>query len=213
MFNKKMMLLTQVFLFASLLLVAPLTAADDNCQKACDKAKVMDKACMMKDLLKLSPEQMTKMEAMHADMNKMMTEQRTEMQKQHQAMKELIKKGDMKLIEAKIDEIAKLQAAMMKKKLAHRMAVRALLNDEQKVKFDEMDCCMMAAGHGAACAAKAGCGEKCDKDGKKGHCDKASKDHKCEHEGKAVKPQAAKSGAGCAVACGDDCSRCEKAKK
>lgn len=43
---------------------------------------------------------------------------------------------DTKAINAKIDEIGKIKNDMAKKRMAHRLDVRALLNDEQKVFFD-----------------------------------------------------------------------------
>lgn len=73
------------------------------------------------------------------------------------------------------------QAKVMELCKSHRQAVRALLNDEQKKKFDAMGGCMhgaMAAGHACAAAHKCAMAGKClcMKDGK---CACVAKDGKC----------------------------------
>jgi hypothetical protein len=52
---------------------------------------------------------------------------------------------DIRKVEAKIDEAARMRADMMKKGLAHRLEVRALLTAEQKAKLGEMGCGMGGA--------------------------------------------------------------------
>jgi len=213
MLSKKMVVLTTAIVFTSLLLISPLTAAEDCHKKACDKAAKTEcgkapeaKGCMLAQIPNLTPEQKAKFEKMHADMQKAMTEQKVSMQKQHQEMQELVKKGEIKAIEAKIDEISKMQADMMKKAFANRMAIRALLTDEQKAGFDKMACGMMM-NH---CGMKepGACGTE-----KKGQCDKEKKDH-CGTEAQggctAKKPVEPKK---TDAACGDDCSKCEKTEK
>lgn len=213
MLKKKMVVLTTAIVFTSLLLIAPLTAAEDCHKKACDKTAKTEcgkapehKGCMLAQIPNLTPEQKAKFEKMHADMQKAMAEQKATMLKQHQEMQELVKKGEIKAIEAKIDEISKLQADTMKKAIANRLAIRALLTDEQKAAFDKVACGQM----------KNHCGMKgqgaCDKE-KKGACDKEKKGS-CDHEKKgdcsAKKPVDPKK---TEAACGDDCSKCEKTEK
>ncbi|RMG81215.1 MAG: periplasmic heavy metal sensor [Bacteroidetes bacterium] len=62
-------------------------------------------------------------------------------------------KPDQNAINKKIDEISALKSKMMKAVANHRLKVRALLNDEQKVYFDAMPRkgmgnCGMGPGHG-----------------------------------------------------------------
>jgi Spy/CpxP family protein refolding chaperone len=45
-------------------------------------------------------------------------------------------KADLKAINANIDEITKLQNQMMKMGAEHKQQVRAILNDEQRLRFD-----------------------------------------------------------------------------
>ncbi|HNX98792.1 MAG TPA: Spy/CpxP family protein refolding chaperone [Candidatus Aminicenantes bacterium] len=229
MLSKKMVVLTTAIVFTSLLLISPLTAAEDCHKKACDKTAKTEcgkapeqKGCMLAQIPNLTPEQKAKFEKMHADMQKAMAEQKAAMQKQHQEMQELMKKGEIKAIEAKIDEISKLQADMMKKAFANRLAVRALLTDEQKAGFDKMACGPMMnhcgmKGQGACGMEKKG---QCDKE-KKGACDK-EKMEQCDKEKKgscnqekkgectAKKPVEPKK---TEATCGDDCSKCEKTEK
>jgi phosphopantetheinyl transferase len=125
MTNKKKFQLLTLALFAAMVVVLPLQAADGCQQKAgCEKQaqaagcekKVQEEGCMMlKQIPDLSAEQKAKLEKMHAEHQKMMAAAMAEMQKKCQA---------------------------------HREAVRALLSDAQKAKFDEMQCCGHMHGQG-----------------------------------------------------------------
>jgi len=172
--NKKIFKVLALAAFAAMVVIAPLQAAQ-GCQKKGDPEKMMGKGCMMgqgcmmlKHIPNLSDEQKGKLEKLHADHQKMMAAAMADMEKQALEMKALMKDPvDMNKIEAKIDEMAKMKAAMQKKCLAHRFAVKALLSDEQKAKFDAMAGGMM---HGHGCM-MGGCMMKA-KDGKggmKGH--------------------------------------------
>jgi hypothetical protein len=149
---------------------------------------------MLKHIPNLSDEQKGKLEKLHAEHQKMMAAVKMDMEKQALEMKALMKDPvDMKKIEAKIDEMAMMKAAMQKKCLAHRFAVKALLTDEQKAKFDAMAGGMMMGGgmmHGQGCM-MGGCQMKA-KEGKgcmKGHVMKMdhSKCQKAEEEKKEEK--------------------------
>ncbi|MBU4267327.1 MAG: periplasmic heavy metal sensor [Acidobacteria bacterium] len=166
--NKKFFRVLVLAAFAAMVVIAPLQAAP-GCQKKVDPEKMMDKGCMMlKHIPNLSDEQKGKLEKLHAEHQKMMAAVKADMEKQALEMKALMKDPvDIKKIEAKIDEMAKMKAGMQKKCLAQRLAVKALLTDEQKAKFDAMGCGMMH-GHGGMMG---GCRMKA-KDGKgsmKGH--------------------------------------------
>ena len=159
MTHKKMFQFLTLSLFVAMVLVAPL-AVQADCQKKAEPCKKTGESCMMmcKQLPNLTAEQKDKLEKLHAEHQKMMVTAKADMEKQALAMKALMKDPiDVKKVEAKIDEIAMMKAGMQKKCFSHRLAVRALLTDEQKVKFDGM---MMG---GCQMKAKAG---KC---GMKGH--------------------------------------------
>ncbi|HUU05776.1 MAG TPA: periplasmic heavy metal sensor [Patescibacteria group bacterium] len=172
--NKKIFRVLALVAFAAMVVVAPLQAAP-GCQKKGDPEKMMGKGCMMlKQFPNLSDEQKGKLEKLQAEHQKMMAAAMDDMEKQALEMKALMKDPvDMKKIEAKIDEMAKMKAAMQKKCLAQRLAVKALLTDEQKAKFDAMGCGMMMGGgmmHGHG-GMKGGCMMKTkdDKGSMKGH--------------------------------------------
>ena len=194
--NKKIFRVLVLAAFAAMVVVAPLQAAP-GCQKKGDPEKMMGKGCMMgqgcmmiNHLPNLSDEQKGKLEKLHAEHQKMMAAAMTDMEKQALEMKALMKDAvDMKKIEAKIDEMAMMKAGMQKKCLAHRLAVKALLTDEQKAKFDAMGCGMM---HGQGCM-MGGCRMKA-KEGKccmKGHAMKMEKG-KCCMKGHAMKMEKGK---------------------
>lgn len=203
MTHKKIFRVLALAAFAAMVVIAPLQAAAQGCQKQGEPEKKMmgqgcgmEQGCMMlKNIPNLTDEQKAKLEKLHADMPKMMETAKADMEKQAAEMKALMKDPvDVKKVEAKIDEMAKMHADMQKKCLAHRLAVRALLTAEQKAKFDEMGCCGMMAGgmmHGQggckmegkamehkgcqagakSSEAKAGCCEK-GKEAKAGCCEK-----------------------------------------
>jgi hypothetical protein len=206
MTHKKLFRILTLAAFVTMVAISPLLAAEgcqekagcekmkaEGCEKmkaeGCEKMKA--EGCMMlKQIPNLSDEQKGKLEKLHAEHQKMMAAGKADMEKQALEMKALMKDPvDVKKIEAKIDEIAMMKAGMQKKCLAHQRAVRALLTDEQKVKFDEMGCCSMGGGmmHGMGCMmgkkqmdAKEG---KCGMKGhgmkmEKGKCQKAEEEKK-----------------------------------
>lgn len=202
MTHKKMFQFLTLSLFVAMVVVLPLPAAD-GCQekagcekkmtaegcgkmeaKGCEKMeakgceKMKAEGCMMlKAIPNLSDEQKGKLEKLHAEHQKMMAEAKASMEKQALEMKGLMKDPiDVKKLEAKIDEMAMMKAGMQKKCLAQRLAVRALLTDEQKTKFDEMGCCNMGG---------------CRKDAKEGKCGMKEHGMKMEH-GKCQKAEAEK---------------------
>jgi Spy/CpxP family protein refolding chaperone len=198
MTHKKIFRVLALAAFVAMVVIAPLAAAQ-GCQKKGDAEKMMGKGCamgegcmMLKNIPNLSDEQKGKLEKLHAEHRKMMEAAKADMEKLHVEMQGLMKDPvDLKKVEAKIDEAAKMMAAMQKKCLAHRLEVRALLTAEQKAKLGEMGCgmgCGMAgAMHGQGCMmgckhmdAKAGeCGmKKHGQEMKKGCCQKAAEEKK-----------------------------------
>jgi Spy/CpxP family protein refolding chaperone len=147
--HKKIIRILTLAAFLALVMISPLQAAPD-CQKKGDHKKMMGEGCMMlKHIPNLSDEQKGKLEKLNAEHQKMMTAAKADVEKLTLEMKALMKEPfDVKKIEAKIDELAKMKAGMQKKCLAHHLTVRALLTDEQKAKFDTMGCCMMMHGMG-----------------------------------------------------------------
>jgi Spy/CpxP family protein refolding chaperone len=156
MTHKKIFRVLALAAFVAMVVIAPLQAAP-GCQKQGDQKKMMHKGCMMeqgcmmlKQIPNLSDEQKAKLEKLHAEHQKLMAAAMGDMEKLAGEMQGLMKDPvDVKKVEAKIDEMAAKKAGMQKKCLAHRMAVRALLTDEQKAKLGDMGCgMMMMHGHG-----------------------------------------------------------------
>jgi len=154
MTNKKIFKVLVLAAFAAMIVIAPLEAAPNcgkpGCPKKGDHEKMMAKGCqmeqgcmMLKAIPNLSDEQKGKLEKLHAEHQKLMAAVKADMEKLHVEMQGLMKDPiDLKKVEAKIDEAAKMKAAMMKKCLAHRLEVHALLSAEQKTKLGEMGCGM-----------------------------------------------------------------------
>jgi Spy/CpxP family protein refolding chaperone len=169
MTNKKIFRVLALAAFVAMVVIAPLQAAPD-CQKKGDQEKKMDKECtmkaegcmMLKNIPNLSDEQKAKLEKLQAEHQKMMETGKADMEKQAAEMKALMKDPvDVKKVDAKIDEMAKMHADMQKKCLAHCLAVRALLTAEQKAKLGDMGCM-----GGMGCGMMGACG----KDAKEGKC-------------------------------------------
>jgi len=77
-----------------------------------------------------------------------------------------LEKADQKKLDAKIDEMAKAGADILKSCLAHKIAVSGLLTDEQKKTLEQkcaggMSCGSGMGHHGAGMANKGGCGGGC----------------------------------------------------
>ncbi|MDZ7741354.1 MAG: Spy/CpxP family protein refolding chaperone [Bacteroidota bacterium] len=94
---------------------------------------------MCMNLPDLSEEQMEKIEKIKTDFMKENLPLKNEMDIKRAELKALSTgdEADPGAINKKIDEIAALQAKMMKKHAAHRQDIRKLLNDEQKLMFDQ----------------------------------------------------------------------------
>lgn len=90
--------------------------------------------------LKLTDDQKTQMQAIRLESQKKSTPLKAQLGIKRAELKALqvAEKTDTKAVNAKIDEIAKVQAELMKLAVDGKMKTRALLNDEQKVKFDAM---------------------------------------------------------------------------
>ncbi len=147
--RKQIVTVMALAIFAAFLAAAPLAAAPDCGKPGCpkkDEAKAkgcgMEAGCMMlQKLPNLSEEQKAKLEKLHAEMQKTMAEAKAAMEKLAGEMQALLKDPvDVKKAEAKIDELAAFRAGMQKKHLAHYLAVRALLTDEQKAKLGAPGC-------------------------------------------------------------------------
>jgi len=116
--------------------------------------------------LKLTQEQKEKMQKMCLEFQKKMLPLQTDLKAKSLDMKTLLhEKADLSKLNAKIDEMAKIRAEMMKKKLAHHNQIMGLLSDEQKALLGKsgfgcaigcgMEACRM---HGKGMSCGMGCG-------------------------------------------------------
>ncbi len=94
---------------------------------------------MCVNLPDLSEEQMDLIEKIKTDFMKESLPLKNEMDIKKAELKALSTGDDVDLgaINKKIDEVTALQAKMMKKHATHRQDIRMLLNDEQKLMFDQ----------------------------------------------------------------------------
>ena len=127
----------------TVLLLSGLTASDTLAQRGAGKGKAkgwnkQDRGICMQ-MPDLSEEQMDKISGLRTSFMKETLEVRNEIAVKKAELKALSAGDDvdLKKVNSKIDEIAELRADMMKKHAAHRQDIRALLNEEQQVLFDQ----------------------------------------------------------------------------
>lgn len=85
----------------------------------------------------LTPDQLSKIEKLRLEHQKEMLPIRTKMQALRLDLRTMImEEQDQKKIDDKIEEIGKIRTELMKKQVKHRLAIRSLLTDDQKVYFD-----------------------------------------------------------------------------
>lgn len=118
-------------------------------------------ACASKDgcaIPGLTADQSAKLAKLEVDHQKVMVQLQAAMKTRHLEFRQMmLDKADQKKLEAKIDEIAKAGADIRKSCLAHKIAVKALLTDEQK-KALEANALGMDCGSGRGCGSEMGCG-------------------------------------------------------
>jgi Spy/CpxP family protein refolding chaperone len=87
----------------------------------------------------LSEDQQTKIEKLHDQHFKSMQAIRDQMAEKKARLNTLnhADKPDMDAINKVIEDIGQLKVQMMKKKITHRLEIRNLLTDEQKIVFDK----------------------------------------------------------------------------
>ncbi|MDZ7261791.1 MAG: Spy/CpxP family protein refolding chaperone [candidate division KSB1 bacterium] len=89
------------------------------------------------DIPDLTPEQSSKIQKLELEFQKNTLPLHTQLQtKQLELRTLIIENAELSKLEAKIDEISKARAELMKKRIAHRLEIRKLLTDEQKAHFD-----------------------------------------------------------------------------
>ena len=92
------------------------------------------------EALELTSEQIKKIKVMHLDMAKETVRLRSDLELKQLEMRELmsVDEPDLRLIEAKIDEMALLRTELQKKHIEHQLAVRNILTPEQRAKLELM---------------------------------------------------------------------------
>lgn len=97
--------------------------------------------------LDLSEDQETKIEALRLDMQKEMIPLHNQLDNLRSELHLLMteEKADQGAIDQKIEAMSQLRTKIQKKRTQHHLAVRSILNKEQRVKFDQR---MLARGNG-----------------------------------------------------------------
>lgn len=166
--NFSMLLVT---IFVVLALSLPMMAASKcqvKCGQCCDQ------------IPNLTAEQKAKIQKLHIEGQKKMISLKAELKKQELDLKALLmEQKSGKEVDAKIDEIFKIKARILKECLGNCNAIRNLLTDEQKKHFDlkicigtdcchgskhcchgcgaSHNCCGKSCGHGGYGGQKSGC--------------------------------------------------------
>lgn len=98
--------------------------------------------------LDLDEKQEKKVDKLHKDLEKTLLPMNADMKVKEAELDKLLiaAKPSKSAINQKIDEIGALEVKMQKEKVGHRLAVRALLNEDQKLKFDKMGGCCGSEG-------------------------------------------------------------------
>lgn len=88
--------------------------------------------------LELTDDQKTKIDALQTPHLKKMTTYRNQLDEKQAQLKTLTMadKPDSKKINTLVDEIGGIKASQQKDQIAHRLSIRELLNEDQRVKFD-----------------------------------------------------------------------------
>lgn len=97
--------------------------------------------------LDLSQDQETKIDQMRLEMQKEMIPLHNQLDNLRSELHLLMteEKADQGAIDQKIEAMSQLRTKIQKKRTAHHLAVRSILNKEQRVKFDQR---MLARGNG-----------------------------------------------------------------
>ncbi|HOW84392.1 MAG TPA: hypothetical protein P5119_03450 [Candidatus Aminicenantes bacterium] len=139
---------TAALIALALFLTAPLAA---QAAGAC----ASQKGCAIPNL---TADQSAKLAKLKVDHQKAMVQLQAAMKTKHLEFRQMmLDKADQKKLEAKIDEIAKAGADIRKSCLAHKIAVKTLLTDDQK-KALEARCQGLDCGSGMSCGGKMGHG-------------------------------------------------------
>lgn len=150
-------------LILSLMLLAGLgsLAQAQNQGTCCSKDAKKGMCCGVSNI---TPEQQKQMDALKANHQKEMMDLKNQL-KEKEAHYVSVTTGsniNEKEAEKTLEEMSTIRLAMAKKKLAHQMAIRKILTDEQKIEFDKHQ-------------AKIGAGEGC----------MGNHQGQCKHDGKA----------------------------
>lgn len=149
----------------SLMLLAGLgVATQAQTQGSCCSKDAKKGSCC--GVSNITPEQQKQMDALKANHQKEMLELKNQL-KEKEAHYVTVTTGNSineKDAEKTLEEISTIRLTMAKKKLAHQMAVRKILTDEQKIEFDKHQA-KMASGEGCMGGQHDG---KCNHDGKTG---------------------------------------------
>lgn len=128
---------SKIVSYSLVLLLFVFTGFISNAQEEIERDLCQGKN-RMHEMLNLSEEQKTKIDALQSDHLKEMIQLKNKLN-ELEAKKQTLStedKVDMKAINSNIDEISNVQNKIMKKNAEHHQSIRELLTDEQRVKFD-----------------------------------------------------------------------------
>ena len=128
----KLLLTTLVLTFALSVCASFAQPFDDDMRMIRHKRSFMN-------IPDLTEDQISKIQKLRLEHQKEMLPIKTKLQsKQLELRTMILEESDQKNIETKIEDIGQIRTEMMKKRMAHRLQIRDLLTDKQKVHFDTM---------------------------------------------------------------------------
>ena len=93
--------------------------------------------------LDLNEKQKEKVEAIHSDLEKVLLPIEADLKVRQAELNKLLiaEKPNKSMVNNKIDEIGALKVKMQKEKVGHRLEVRSMLDDKQRIRFDKTGGC------------------------------------------------------------------------
>lgn len=139
------------FILGMVLLMSGVALAQPGMKNNRDAQDKPDRAERIAERLELTPEQVDKFEDMRVAHYKEVQPLQNQLQEKRVALRSLVTadKADQKKIDQTINEIGKLETALLKAKTNHQIATRAMLTDKQKMIFDQSRTKMKKGGQGS----------------------------------------------------------------
>ncbi|MEO9475892.1 MAG: Spy/CpxP family protein refolding chaperone [Cyclobacteriaceae bacterium] len=139
------------FILGMVLLMSGVALAQPGMKNDRSPQGKMDRSEKIAEKLELTPDQVAKFEDMRVAHYKEVQPVQNQLKEKRASLRSLVTadKVDQKKIDQRINEIGKLETALLKAKTNHQIAMRAMLTDKQKMIFDQSHAKMKKGGQGS----------------------------------------------------------------